>query len=196
MPEEWNAAYFYHFFPKETYTSGSVCPDTVCIVDVNNIAYPSGFVEFESEMPIVGVSEIGNTTYTYSIGFGKSGISYNNYSYSSTGYPYSSETGGYMYIDNHDSICGGYESILPNAVNQLNAVISHVTIFPNPTKSQLSIQSTNAPITQLSIINLLGQTVYTNEYNSQKIQVDISDLPAGVYFVKVNGIDAKKFVKQ
>ena len=196
MPEEWNAAYFYHFFPKETYASGSVCPDTVCIVDVNNIAYPSGFVEFEAEMPIVGVSEIGNTTYTYSIGFGKSGISYNNYSYSSTAYPHTSETGGYMYIDNHDSICGGYESILPNAVSQINAVASHVTIFPNPANFQIFIRSTNAPITQLSITNFLGQTVYTNEYNSQKVQVDISDLPAGIYFVKVNGVEVRKFVKQ
>jgi hypothetical protein len=36
----------------------------------------------------------------------------------------------------------------------------------------------------------------TNNYNSDQIQVDVSTLPAGLYFVKVNGSEVRKFVKE
>ncbi len=60
----------------------------------------------------------------------------------------------------------------------------------------LLFKQTEETISTISIINLLGKTVYNNEYNSEKVQVDVSALPAGVYFVKVNGMDVKKFLKE
>ena len=197
MPEEWNQPNFYHFFPKANYDSGSVCPDTVCIVDVNNIAYPSGVVIFETETMVAGGSSfIGNSTNTYSIGLGLSIISFNNYTASTSGGPAYSETGNYVYDNNHGHTCGGYESILPVSVPQINAITNDIIIFPNPATTQLTIQSNNHPIIQLSITNLLGQTIYTQQPNITKTQVDISALQPGIYFVKINGTDVRKFVKE
>ena len=68
-------------------------------------------------------------------------------------------------------------------------------IYPNPATTFVAISS-SAKITTMSIINLLGQTVYTHEYSSEKVQVDVSALPAGVYFVKINGTGVRKFIKE
>ena len=70
-----------------------------------------------------------------------------------------------------------------------------ITLFPNPTITSLTISSSQK-ITTLSITNLLSQKVYSNEYNSEKVQVNVSALPGGIYFVKINGADVRKFVKE
>ncbi|MFI5195784.1 MAG: T9SS type A sorting domain-containing protein [Chitinophagales bacterium] len=69
-----------------------------------------------------------------------------------------------------------------------------IEIYPNPTTTELTITSTNK-LTKVAISNLLGQTVYTHEYNTEQVQVSVADLPKGIYFVKVNGTEVRKFVK-
>ena len=73
---------------------------------------------------------------------------------------------------------------------------STLSIFPNPATTELTIQSTNEPIKQITITNLLGQTVYNQMHSTDKVQVNISSLPTGVYFVKVNDTEVRKFVKE
>jgi hypothetical protein len=51
-------------------------------------------------------------------------------------------------------------------------------------------------ITALAITNLIGQTISSHEYHAETVQVDVADLPPGVYFVKINGTEVRKFVKQ
>ena len=81
------------------------------------------------------------------------------------------------------------------AVNQVQNNIQ-LTLFPNPATTQLTIQSTNQPITSITITNLLGQTVYNQKHNADKVRVDVSALPTGMYLVKVNGIEVRRFVKE
>jgi Secretion system C-terminal sorting domain len=73
--------------------------------------------------------------------------------------------------------------------------MSEGVLFPNPVKNELSI-SYPVTITSLSIINLFGQQVYTHEYNADKVQIDVADLPTGVYFVRINGTEVRRFVKE
>ena len=82
----------------------------------------------------------------------------------------------------------------PTSVSNM-AVNSKIQLFPNPAHDNLTITSADG-INTLSINNFMGQMVYSNEYNSPKATVDVSSLPAGVYFVKVNGAEVRKFVKQ
>ena len=70
-----------------------------------------------------------------------------------------------------------------------------ITISPNPTFNALSISSSE-PISQITITNLLGQTLLTRNCSSDQVEIDVSDLPAGVYLIKINGTDIRKFVKQ
>ena len=70
-----------------------------------------------------------------------------------------------------------------------------IIIYPNPATAQLTISASDR-ITTIAINNLFGQTVYTHDYNFQQVQVDVADLPAGIYFVKVNGSEVREFMKQ
>ena len=80
-------------------------------------------------------------------------------------------------------------------IHELSSPSQIITIFPNPTTTELTI-STSDKITSLAIISVLGQTVYNYQYNSAQVKVDVTDLPTGVYFVKVNEVEVRKFVKQ
>jgi len=68
-------------------------------------------------------------------------------------------------------------------------------IYPNPATSELTITS-YSKIKSIGISNLIGQTVYTHEYNSSQVNVDVSTLPPGMYLVKINGTEVRKFVKE
>jgi hypothetical protein len=79
-----------------------------------------------------------------------------------------------------------------------NQVLSKLV---NPAYEILNINLQNSLIENCIITNALGQTVYnsTNEINANhKIQLNIANLSAGVYFVKVrasNGSYNAKFIK-
>jgi sugar lactone lactonase YvrE len=73
--------------------------------------------------------------------------------------------------------------------------VKDLCIFPNPATTSLTIVSTDN-ILQVVITNLLGQTLYTNAYHTTHATVDISVLPGGVYFIKVNNTEVRKFVKE
>ena len=81
-----------------------------------------------------------------------------------------------------------------SGVVNINAY-NEIAVYPNPVTTLLIIQSTNQLINQIRITNLLGQTVFNNNYNTDEVQVDVADLPGGLYFVKINGSEVRKFVK-
>jgi len=79
-------------------------------------------------------------------------------------------------------------------VNNINQLPSF-NVYPNPTWNELTVSATY-PISFISLSNLVGQEVYNHEYNTAKVQVDVSTLPSGVYFIKINGTEVRKFVKE
>lgn len=84
-----------------------------------------------------------------------------------------------------------------DAVTEVREIANQfqTNLYPNPAATSLTITSADN-ITTLSIINLLGQTLYTHKYNAPQVQVDLTDLLSGIYLVKVNGTEVRKFVKQ
>lgn len=85
-----------------------------------------------------------------------------------------------------------------SGVEQVYKEMGDISVFPNPATAQLTIQSTDQLINQITITNLLGQAVRSLQFavGRQQVSVDIADLPAGIYFVKVNGGVVRKFVKE
>jgi len=67
-------------------------------------------------------------------------------------------------------------------------------VYPNPATTKLIVTAPNT-ITTISIINLTGQMVYHHEDNTKKVQIEVADFPTGIYFVKINGTEVRKFVK-
>jgi hypothetical protein len=79
-------------------------------------------------------------------------------------------------------------------INKISHENISFNIYPNPASSELNISSTNK-IENVEVYNLTGMLLSS----SSKTKIDISELPQGVYFVKVfseNGVTAQKFVKQ
>lgn len=73
--------------------------------------------------------------------------------------------------------------------------IAGLEIYPNPATSELNIKAADN-ISTVTITNMLGQTISDNRYNAPQVQVNITSLPTGVYFVRLNGTEVRKFVKK
>ncbi len=70
-----------------------------------------------------------------------------------------------------------------------------ILLYPNPTTNELTVTASDK-ITSIAITTLLGQTLYTYLYNAPQVQVDVSSLPPGIYLLRINGSEIRKFVKQ
>ena len=69
-----------------------------------------------------------------------------------------------------------------NNINELN-----ISIYPNPNKGQFTavISNYNNENIFLSITNILGTTIYSQtNINSSEIPINISEQPAGIYFIQ------------
>ena len=68
------------------------------------------------------------------------------------------------------------------------------TIYPNPTNGMVFIVGTN--LMQVEVVNSLGQHVITVIGEGERLTVDLSALPAGVYFVNINDKEGHKCMKK
>ena len=71
-----------------------------------------------------------------------------------------------------------------------------VRIFPNPATSALKISSSLPAASGAAIYNLRGQKLKDLRFQSGKSEqiLDLSQLPAGLYFLKVQGFGTRKFI--
>jgi uncharacterized repeat protein (TIGR01451 family) len=114
------------------------------------------------------------------------------------------ENTAYIYFDyNAPIVTNTTQNNFQTVVSTINRNddTNQLKVFPNPANEILNINLQNNNIENCIITNALGQTVYNsaNEINANhKIQLNISNLSAGVYFVKVrsgSGSYTAKFVK-
>ena len=68
------------------------------------------------------------------------------------------------------------------------------SFYPNPTIGIVTINYSKE-ISQVSVINLLGQLISTKNTNSTEVQVDLSNLTAQTYLVKVVSEGNEKIIK-
>lgn len=75
--------------------------------------------------------------------------------------------------------------------------LADFNIYPNPTSGILHIEGSE--MSNIMILNVLGQEIKTVATNSDEtVEIDCSDLPNGVYFVKISGKSniIRRFIKQ
>jgi len=70
-----------------------------------------------------------------------------------------------------------------------------IHIFPNPATGVLSIEAKQL-ITKVDIYNSYGYKVQEGVYDAHVVKINVSELPAGVYFIRTNGGHSQKFVKR
>lgn len=93
----------------------------------------------------------------------------------------------------------------PNAIIEICSFVgineeffNSLTIFPNPTKGKLNIKYNDLQKLTASLYNIHGEIVKENCLDLNKHIIDLSDLPNGVYFIKIrigNDIIVRKILK-
>ena len=71
-----------------------------------------------------------------------------------------------------------------------------LTIYPNPPNGVLVVETQNfasLPTQTYRITNLMGQTIMSGQITDETQQIDVSDLPQGMYFISVDDM-TQKFV--
>ena len=76
----------------------------------------------------------------------------------------------------------------------------NITLFPNPAQDVVKIYSLNNTILGSSITDVNGRQIKSNEYtNLSEVELNISDLNAGIYFLTIateKGTTVKKLIKK
>jgi len=73
------------------------------------------------------------------------------------------------------------------------------TVYPNPANDEITLfYSAFTGISNLSIFNLKGEKVLERQLNETETQINISALPQGIYFIKLQDekmVEVGKFIK-
>jgi hypothetical protein len=84
-------------------------------------------------------------------------------------------------------------------IGELHVTSYELRVYPNPTTGELTIDKGELTIDNVEIYDIYGRKLIVNFQLSIFNSIDISDLPAGVYFVKIDteaGEVMKKVVKK
>ena len=75
-----------------------------------------------------------------------------------------------------------------------NEALAFATIHPNPTTGLVTITGKN--LKQAEVLNTLGQCVATTQGQGETLQINIANLPTGIYFVRVSDEEGRKCVRK
>ena len=208
-----NASSFTWLFPgSSTPTSSSASPTQICYPDsgyysVKLIAYNSGnsdTLELVNLLHILSInganiSQMGDSLYTQQ-GF----VSYQWY-YNSTillndtnFYFNATQDGDYSVSVVDSNGCPASDTIFSVHVGLKEFAVNgfSISIYPNPAKSELSIEGLEDFIGgSLGIVDLLGKEIYFSEITGLKQQIQLSRIHPGMYFIEVRKGNNKSFAR-
>ncbi|MEM0542799.1 S8 family serine peptidase [Flavobacterium sp. j3] len=106
-------------------------------------------------------------------------------------------------IDGGLTVCSASSKAVGNTNSQENdaLVINKAVLFPNPNKGTFSIKLSQKEIKDLQVIvfDILGKTVYQTKVDQSEFELNVPNLPSGIFLVKLtsNTInETLKFVKE
>ena len=92
-----------------------------------------------------------------------------------------------------------YMAVFTDVVGIEDNGVPAISVFPNPTSDILNITSSET-ISEIEIVNSLGQVVYRAEVNADNAVCDVNGLSNGVYLVRIQSKGAvvvqRRFVKE
>lgn len=79
------------------------------------------------------------------------------------------------------------------------ALTASINVYPNPSRGVFNVEIPNVDNAEISIVTLTGKQVYSGTTSQSITKVDLSDLAAGMYMVRVKtaeGLAVKKITKE
>ena len=77
-------------------------------------------------------------------------------------------------------------------------LVQTIRLYPNPTRESLTVESTQLPVTDIQLFSINGQLLQQTPSTGTHTRLDMSQLTAGIYWVRVHtdaGIKQEKIVK-
>ncbi|QIA09562.1 T9SS type A sorting domain-containing protein [Draconibacterium halophilum] len=74
-----------------------------------------------------------------------------------------------------------------------------VKVYPNPCKNnKVTIDYSSKDISEIRLTNITGKQVYLKEYDfpTPKIQLQLNEIPNGIYLIQITTTDNKRTVKK
>ena len=86
----------------------------------------------------------------------------------------------------------GQTSLMDDLLEMMEMDVA--TVHPNPTTGLVTITGKN--LKSAEVLNTLGQRVATVQGKGETLQIDIANLPTGVYFVRITDEEGRKCVRK
>ncbi len=77
-------------------------------------------------------------------------------------------------------------------------IVNHISIFPNPVKDFLSIETSNKELQSIEIHSINGQRIYSTKMEGTTQKIDLSSFQKGAYFITVRSkyfVTTRKIIK-
>jgi hypothetical protein len=96
--------------------------------------------------------------------------------------------------------CSGVTTLVLNVsdctgLNQITTTLNGVKVYPNPTSGLFTVELNTTSIKTVQVIDLTGRVVMSNTSSSEKVNVNISALANGIYYVKIQSENAVEVIK-
>lgn len=184
--------------PIRVRTEGQTCGSSTYTTKYIKLDYTPYIVKGPSGNPNVEFDAIsdGATSYEWTVPSGWT-IVFGRYESTLVARP--NGISGYLRV-NTETICGGdtYKVIYYNASFFNNSNISDNIIYPNPANNQFRLTGTdNSPLGTVTIVDKNSKVWKVLNTNSNSLDVDISNIPNGIYAIKykIQGkVEVKKLV--
>ena len=76
----------------------------------------------------------------------------------------------------------------------LDEMFQTIYFYPNPTTDLVTVMGKDLKAAE--VVNMLGQRVITVQGEGETMQIDISNLPTGIYFVNITDTEGRKCVRK
>ena len=183
----------------EIVSSGNTLPEatTVSTADANTENYESVLVKVENAECTDADTESNYGMWTVDDGSGALLIDDDLFAFVPTAGTNYNVTGVGFYSYSAAKILPRSADDIEEAVSVGEITATAVKLYPNPANDVLFISS-DAKRSKVEVFNLLGQSVMSKNINSKQSELNISDLDAGMYLIKVygeNGVQTQRFLK-
>ena len=100
-----------------------------------------------------------------------------------------------FFVTNSNLLINDWFGSLTNPLGtDINEKGNLVSIYPNPAKDRLHVESSSS-ISEVRLVDMLGQVVRNVPVSDHRVQLDVSDLNGGIYFIQVlnaEGMDVQR----